>query len=124
MLLWTSTKEGPAVASTTRGRGTGGTAPMQSQPSDIAKALAPILLEKINIQLEREAFMDYVEAIGEKCRSGHAATAAEARETCPEEFAAWRAAFKRAYRTDPIASPASACPCGRNTMDGCPECSE
>jgi hypothetical protein len=48
---------------------------------------------------EREAFMAYVNAIGE--RVGHDATAEEARRACPEEFALWREAFTREVGYDP-----------------------
>lgn len=48
---------------------------------------------------ERGAFMAYVFAIGESV--GHDASAEQARQACPAEFAAWREAFVSEYGYDP-----------------------
>jgi hypothetical protein len=48
---------------------------------------------------ERRNFLAYGDAIGRTV--GHDATAAEARSSCPQEFAAWRESFIEAYGYDP-----------------------
>jgi len=58
--------------------------------------LPRLTIEKALIQTEREAFVEYVMAIGRTV--GFAASAKEAREACPDEFAEWREAFANAYR--------------------------